>query len=603
VNGVKWCIRSNINYQQSGVLVALKYVADNKVTFLENFLLKGERMIDRGRTEAPYAFVIPRGQRHSAEAADLVNYFRMIGSEVHQATGDFTVRDMPPVIERGIPGANGGTQGGAAAGGRGAAAGGSARGTKSDSAAARNVTVHRGDWIVRMDQPYTALVRTVLARRIFRPDDPSPYDDTGWSLDMLRHVTVHTIADSSVLTKPMSPLTQDATVAGTVQGSGSVLAVSHLGDWRSATLPWKVGGATVTVADTAFRAGDESFAAGTFLVQDTPAAREAVTRLGMTARALDGMPTVRSHPVRVPRIAYIHTWIETQNEGWVRHALEEMGVPFTYMSVQRLKEPGLLDNYDVVLFPHASGSVTNVVNGRPMVGPAIPWRSTTLTPNLGKIDSTADIRPGMGWDGVAALRAFVERGGLLLVEGNSSRLPVELGFNPTVSIAETNRLVARGAVFRAEAAEPASPILYGYAEKTIPVYFSTAPLFNVGGGRGGRGGGGDDRVDTNTVYRADPAIARESAAQRARVILRFGTRADSLLVSGLLENGGEMAGKAAVVDAPVGEGHVVLFGIRPMWRYETQGSYAMVLNALANWNALDVNAHGAAPATAEEGGR
>lgn len=89
--------------------------------------------------------------------------------------------------------------------------------------------------------------------------------------------------------------------------------------------------------------------------------------------------------------------------------------------------------------------------------------------------------------------------------------------------------------------------------------------------------------------RPDPAIARQIAAQRARVILRFGSNVDSLLISGLLDNGSEMTGRAAVVDAPVGRGHVVLFGIRPMWRYETQGSYAMVLNALVNWNALDVN--------------
>jgi hypothetical protein len=96
----------------------------------------------------------------------------------------------------------------------------------------------------------------------------------------------------------------------------------------------------------------------------------------------------------------------------------------------------------------------------------------------------------------------------------------------------------------------------------------------------------------------DPSIARQTAAQRARVILRFTPNVDSLLVSGLLENGSEMAGRAAVVDSPLGQGHVVLFGIRPMWRYETQGSYAMVLNALANWNALDVNVRAARVATA-----
>ena len=100
--------------------------------------------------------------------------------------------------------------------------------------------------------------------------------------------------------------------------------------------------------------------------------------------------------------------------------------------------------------------------------------------------------------------------------------------------------------------------------------------------------------------RPDPSIARQTAAQRPRVILRFGTNVDSLLISGLLDNGSEMAGRAAVVDAPLGQGHVVLFGIRPMWRYETQGSYAMVLNALANWNALNVNDR--PPRVATDGG-
>ncbi len=100
VNGIKWCIRSNINYQQSGILVALKFVADNRDTFVENFALKATRMVERGMTSAPYAFVVPHDQRHAAEAADLVNYFRKVGSEVQVATAGFTVRGMPAVVER-----------------------------------------------------------------------------------------------------------------------------------------------------------------------------------------------------------------------------------------------------------------------------------------------------------------------------------------------------------------------------------------------------------------------------------------------------------------------------------------------------------------------
>ena len=604
VNGVKWCIRSNINYQESGVLVALHYVARNHDTFMDDFALKAARMVERGRASAPYAFVIPHDQRHAAEAADLVNYFRKLGTEVQVASRDFTTRDMPAVIERGVIGAPSGSSAGRR--GEASAAPSPARSGREHAAdsTGSQITVHAGDWIVRMDQPYTALVRTVLARQHYRPDDPTPYDDTGWSLDELRHVTVHTIADSSVLTQPMRPLPSDAAVVGDVAGDGRVLAVPHLGDWRSATLPWKVGAASVRVADTAFAAGGHQFPAGTFLVQDTPAARQAVRELGMQASALARSPSVRSHELRLPRIALVHTWIETQNEGWVRHALEDMHVPFTYVSDQRLKEPGVLNSIDVVIFPDVSASPATIVDGRPMVGPPVPWKTTALTPNLGRIDSTDDIRPGLGIDGLAALRHFVERGGLLITEGNSSRLPVEFGFNSSVSIATTPRLVAQGAVFRAETVDRTSPILYGYDRSEFPVYFSAAPLFAVDTtGFAPRGMSAADYRSSMSVAqnRPDTSLARAAAALRGRVILRFVPRADSLLVSGLLENGGEMAGKAAVVDAPVGRGHVVLFGIRPMWRYETQGSYALVLNALANWNALDVNQ--AVPPTVIQAGR
>jgi hypothetical protein len=84
----------------------------------------------------------------------------------------------------------------------------------------------------------------------------------------------------------------------------------------------------------------------------------------------------------------------------------------------------------------------------------------------------------------------------------------------------------------------------------------------------------------------DSAVLRDAEAQRARVILRFYPRPDSLLLSGLLVGGAELVGRAAVIDAPVGKGHVVLFSIRPLWRWESQGTFAMVLNSMANWNYL-----------------
>ena len=537
VNGVKWCIRSNINYQESAALVALRYVADHRETFLQNYLAKAERMIERGRTSAPYAFVIPRNQRHAAEAAALVNLFRAHGSEVQTATTDFRL--------------------------------------KSGGKDTTTVAVHSGDWIMRLDQPYSATARTLLAIQKFKVDDPPPYDDTGWTLDELRHVQTIKVADSSIFSKPMQMLTADASVRGSVPATGTLL-VKHLGDWRSAVLPWRAAGAKVSVAEAAFKDGGADYPAGTYIVENASAAvRDAIEALGLSGAASSSPITVAKHAVSAPRVALMHSWLETQNEGWVRFAFDQMGIPYTYISDQQLRKPAALDRFDVVVFPHVNGSMSTLVNGRPMTGPPIPWKKTAAYPNLGKWDETDDLRPGMGYDGLATLRRFVEKGGLLITTGNSSQLPIAMGFNTSVSVTPTAQLKARGGIYRAQPVAMASPILYGYQAGSFPIYFNQAPVMSV-----------TPRDTTADNAGIDPAIVAAREGQRAKVILRYHSVADSLLVSGLLAGGSELAGKAAVVDAPVGKGHVVLFGIRPLWRWESQGSFAMAINAIANWNHL-----------------
>jgi hypothetical protein len=466
-----------------------------------------------------------------------VNLFRTQGTEVHEATAAFTLSN-----------------------GR-------------DSVAA-------GDWIVRLDQPYTQFPRTVLGLQSFKPTDPQPYDDTGWTMDLLRHVTTLKIADSTVLTKPMRMLTADAVVTGTVAGSGSTLLVPHLGDYRSAILPWKVAGARVRVADSAFTVGGTKYEAGTFLIADAPAVRSAVSALGLTATGAADV-TVRAHAITVPRIAIMHSWISTQDEGWVRYAFDRLGVPYTTISDQEIKAPGVLERFDVVIYPHVGGNSATLLNGRSMAGPAVPWKKTADTPHLGANDETDDVRPGMGFDGLLALRRFVERGGLLFTEGATSRFVADMGFHPQVSAVDTPNLRARGGVFRGETVTATHPMLYGYDKRSFPLFFSQAPVLQVTGAAPSAapvmGIGGKP---------VDPAYLADADRARAKVVVRWSQNADSLLISGLIAGGGEMAGRAAVVDAPVGSGHVILMGTRPWYRWQNQGAMAMAFNAIANWNTL-----------------
>jgi hypothetical protein len=123
-------------------------------------------------------------------------------------------------------------------------------------------------------------------------------------------------------------------------------------------------------------------------------------------------------------------------------------------------------------------------------------------------------------------------------------------------------------------------VLYGYERATFPLFFSlgsaavASPLFTV------------SPRDSTRDEMTGSAVTAEAERARARVLVRWHERADSLLVSGMLAAGDEMAGKGAVVDAPLGRGHVLLFGTRPFWRWQTQGAFALALNGIAHWNHL-----------------
>lgn len=86
-------------------------------------------------------------------------------------------------------------------------------------------------------------------------------------------------------------------------------------------------------------------------------------------------------------------------------------------------------------------------------------------------------------------------------------------------------------------------------------------------------------------------------AGRPRVIMSFPTSASDMLLSGTLQNGQLLSGRAQVVDASVGKGHVVMFGIRPFWRWQTQGTYFLGFNTILNWNDLNAGKSSAAPGT------
>ena len=375
--------------------------------------------------------------------------------------------------------------------------------------------------------------------------------------------------------------------------------------------------------DTGWSMGD-LFDVQVVRVTDSSILKARMRLLDKPVAVPSGLAAVDLPQAKLPRIALMHTWLDTQTEGWWRMALDKLHVPYDYISTQDAARIGdLRAKYDVILFgPVGDVSTQQIVDGLPMWGNPMPWKTTPLTPNIGRIDSTDDIRPGLGESGVEHLRQFVRSGGLLITSEDTAKFAIDEGLAPGVFITPaTGKLKVVGSVLQAKFVDRKSPIAAGYASDDLALYSAVGQSFTVSnlvtGDKGlpnakdyqrptGRGGPHDiDMPEARAAaeppalpdvkpWQALPLNAEQTrnnpwvipADQRPQVILRFAD-AKHLLIAGLLDGADQMAERAAVVDARYGKGHVLLFASNPIWRGETIGSYPLVLNAIVHFDQLD----------------
>jgi hypothetical protein len=605
LTSIKWGARNNTNIQESAILFALNRVAKDKDLFLENYWLKNKRAVEKGKNGPVYGWVIPAGQTRKADSADAVNDLRRQGLEISRAGSSFK---------------------------------------------AGNVEVQAGDYVVRGDQPFRTLADMYFSVQNYAPQNPRPYDDTGWTFQYMRDIKIIPVNDKSLLDGQMTLITGDVKAPGGIEGSGPVVVVAATADNNIVTFRFKNADVKMSAAEDDFEAGGHKFHAGSIIIPNADSAKlgPMLKDLGLSAWGVASAPSVKMHDLTVPRIGYVHSWSRTQDEGWWRAAFDAYGIPYTYFADLKLKEGNLRAKYDVIVFPHVGGNAISQVNGTPMTGNSpLPYKKTAEFPNLGYVDQSDDIRGGMGLEGLAELAKFVQQGGTLITEGSTATIFPDYGITTGVTVEHPADLFVRGSILRGKFTDKKSPIAYGFEGTDLPVYFNQDPVLNAAGGGGGGFGGGGGRggapggpinggegqnVTPNAVpvhispWDADGLSGQASMGQRPstsdvatvaqqtgqggggggrggggggrgaaggadvarpRVVMQFPSNPNDMLLSGTLANGQELANRAAVLDVPLGKGHVVMFAVRPFWRWQTQGTYSLGFNAILNWNALD----------------
>jgi hypothetical protein len=234
------------------------------------------------------------------------------------------------------------------------------------------------------------------------------------------------------------------------------------------------------------------------------------------------------------------------DEGWIRFVLEQFRFPYTTLMDAEIRKGSLHDKYDVIILPDDT-------TGALMGDPAPPASGRAAAPRPEPPPIPPEYRSGLGDDGAAALKSFVEQGGTLVTFGGAANFAIEkigLGVRNVVANLNSKEFWCPGSTLRA-AFDVDHSLAYGMPGGGLVVYFTGNPVFE---------------------------ISSTQKAEQYEVFARYAPR--DLLESGWLVGEAHLAGKAAAVAAKHGQGRVILLGFRPQHRAQTHATFKLVFNAL-----------------------
>lgn len=519
---VDWSIRNSINYSQTAVLTALELTSTFPAMVLENYYRKATNAVSKGQSRPPYAFVVAAGQGDQTKVDRVANLLRVQAIEVHRASAEINVKEG---------------------------------------------TFPAGSYVIKLNQPYGPLAKTLLESQSYPDPALTTYDDSAWTMGLANGVEVKAIEDKAILDVQGTLLTSDAATPGRVTGAGGTVVVRHNGALGLITLRYRLKDVAFKGAKTSFTLNGDEYPAGSLILPASDRALQEIDKLGLVATAVTAPPDVATVEVDLPRLAVYTTWSNTEKVGWVRLAFDRFEIPFDLIHKDHVKAGNLRSTYDVIVVPHQGTNGKSVVYEQPQLSKPLAYRKNDRFKTFGVYTETDDVRGGMGLDGAARLQQFVDEGGLLMTLGIASAFPAEFGLAKGVDVQNAQPgFYAPGPYVQAEVMIPTHPVMFGYAKKMLAVRYAGGPFLQAG---------------------PPPEAAAFAGAtpQRPQVIARF-QGGDAGVLSGLMRGADQVRNRPMIVDTTSGKGRVLLFTNNPIYRWQTFGEHGMVFNALLYWNDL-----------------
>ncbi len=504
--------RDAVDYMVTASMATLDLAADRSEEFLFNIYRMGRDAIAAGRQGDPYAYIIPTEQWDPGEATNLVNVLRHGGVEVHRAAERFS------------------------AGGE---------------------TYEQGAYVIYAAQAFRPYLMDLLEPQDYPtryeypggPPDP-PYDLAGWTLPMQMGVEVDRLdARFEAATTPVRGFIEPR--PGRVAGNASYgWALSHCPNASAeAVNRLLAAGATIYWSGGAFLAADSTRPAGTFVIERSRGTQKRVevlaAELGLDFRGLAEKPNVSLHRMERPCVGLYKSWVANIDEGWTRWLLQRYAFEVDTLHDATIRG-GNLAAYDAIILPDQ-------------------WAGGLLHGHRPGTMPEAYVG-GLGVEGAAVLKHYVEQGGTLIAFDSAADFAIEQLGLPVRNVVEglsTTEFFIPGSLIRMDV-RTGRPMAAGMQNEVAAAFSRSRAFETIRPDQMGEGGRSD--------IEAPPPLPIGVVARYAE---------DDLLMSGwALGEEQHIAGKAALMNVPLGEGNVVLFGFRPQFRGQSRGTYKLIFNAL-----------------------
>ncbi|MFQ5638756.1 MAG: M14 metallopeptidase family protein [bacterium] len=427
-----WRLRDIIDYELAITFSLLDLAAQEKETLIYNFCKMNLDAIEKGKSEPPYAFVVPASQHDPVTAAQMIDILMQGGVEGHQATGDFF---------------------------------------------AGNLRFEKGSYVLLLSQPFRPYLKDMLERQTYPdlrdyPGGPPirPYDMTGWTLPLMMGVKAVQVDEPfeadlervESITYPTGRLFENPKGGYFIshKSNQSFMLVNRLLVQKKKVFWLKD---EIEIDGLTFQPGAVYIPFKEIKPEHMELlAQQFSLKVFQSTQSVKGKEAYR---LKNFRLGLYQPFTANMDEGWTRYVLDRFDFRFKSLYNTNLKKSGFKSDFDVIIIPDMSQK--DILQGRQ------EQKADIYTPKL-----PPQYRGGITKDGVTHLREFVEEGGTLITLDSACDFAIEQFGLPVQNVLKNvnaAEFFCPGSLLHIEV-DQSEPVAYGMPSQAAAMFVNSPAL-------------------------------------------------------------------------------------------------------------------------------